>query len=137
MPANTILEGLTAWPSTGFQNLNGGTYTSDQTRAKFALSGTPANFGWDMGAEYTSVLFILGMHRPMLNNSSIFITDTLPSASEIPDGSYLFVADPQHSKFSLRKKSSGTITNLADELAVYPPATYSSPDWAMSDKSFA
>jgi len=132
MPANVIREDLTTWPSTSFQNLNSGTYSSKHARVKFTSSGSPANFGWDMGAEYTSVLYVLGLHRPHLNNVGIFITDTLPNASEIPDGSYLFVADTQHAKLSMRKKSAGTITTLGDQLSAYAAQSYSNPNWALA-----
>lgn len=131
LPANIIREDLTSWPATSFQNLNGGSYAANQARTKLTVSGATSNFGWDMGAEYTSVLFIVGLNRPSNYNTSIFLTDTVPG-SDIADGSYLFVSSIASGNFSLAKRSGGVISTLASEGAVGPGNSTNGPNWGLA-----
>jgi hypothetical protein len=132
LPSTTIREDLFTWPSTNFQNLNGGTYSASMSRVRFSGSSAPANWGWDMGAEYSKVLFIVGMARPRLTNDWLFITDTLPASNEIPNGSYIFIPEVNSSRYSVAKRNSGSTTIIAQETAVYPLGNAYSPSIALA-----
>ncbi len=82
-------------PAPDFTNLNGGSIARVGNRVKVTCSGTPMNFGWDMGAAYTKVLMVSLLGRQANGQTQIgfFISHTQPSGNEITDG-FLFATTP-------------------------------------------
>lgn len=132
LPANTIKEDLYSWPSTNFQNLNSGTYSSAQARVKFAGSSTPANFGWDLGTGYRKILMVVAMARPQTTNDWLFVSETLPASSEIPDGSYGFAAEPNVPRFGFYKQVAGSGELVSSESVIAPQGAYTSTNVSLA-----
>ena len=111
LPPSTFLEDLFTITAPTFQNLAGGTLTPSMSTLKYvAAANVPANFGWDIGSEKSTILMLFHFQRFRSSDTAIFFTDTLPAAAEIPDGSYL--VDTAIGLYILYKKAGGVFTPL-------------------------
>ena len=111
LPPSTFLEDLFTITAPTFQNLAGGTLTPSMSTLKYVpAAAVPANFGWDIGSEKSTILMLLHLQRFRSNDIIMFFTDTLPAAGEIPDGSYL--VDTQGGTYVLYKRAGGVFTPL-------------------------
>lgn len=120
MPANTFKEELYDYPATDFANLNGGTKSVSMSRARFTPGGSNvANWGWDIGSSKSQILFIMGMMRGRQNQTSMFITNTLPAAAQIEDA-YNFDLEPGVPDIALLKRASGSWSGLGSEAKLVP-----------------
>jgi len=116
LPATTHREDLYTFPAADFSNLNSSTLSRSMSRAKVTTSASsPANFGWDVGALKTKILFILtGMRcQPGTGTFALFFADSLPSAAELPNGSYqFFIQGNATAQCQLFKRAAGAYTAL-------------------------
>jgi len=104
MPANIIKEALNIFPAPDVSNPAGGTFTRKHARARFTGVGTaPANFVWNLGANYTKVLIILGGTRYEAFNLGPTVMKSLPVDGAGPDGYFLTNGTP----FTLFRNNGG------------------------------
>lgn len=117
LPANTIREDLHTYAAPDFTNYNGGTAVRSMSRMRFAAANNAvANWGWDMGALKSTVLFAVGMARVRNSDLGLFMCDSLPNAAEPPNNSYLL--DCTASGFQIYKRSGAAWTSLGAESSV-------------------
>lgn len=123
LPATTHFEDLYTSRAPDTLNLNGGTYTRSMSRARFAVSATPANVVWDIGAAKTKLLFIVGGLRPRVGTGTValFFSNTAVSGAELPDGGYQFFLQPAASN-QIFKHAAGTYTGLGSSEALFLPS---------------
>ncbi len=115
LPANTLFEALYTFPAIDFKNMNGQPDpVRSMSRARWT-GANPQNFGWDVGALKTRMLVIFGLFRVRTSGSNIFMSDTLPSASEIPNKSWMAGPEPFSGVTILYKRVSSAFTSLATE----------------------
>lgn len=113
LPSTPIREDVYTYPAPDFQNMGGGypNITRLRGQADFEI-GAPGNFGWDMGALKTKVLMVVSQ-RVRQSDAGIFISDSLPSAANLPNGSYLFNPGQVSSNAAaIYKRSGGSFTSL-------------------------
>lgn len=127
LPASTFLEELYTYPDPPIKNLAGGTLARSMSRAKFSPAGVgPVNWGWDLGSSKGEILIVSGMNRlspAPVGNVSLFVTDTLPAAAELSNGSYIAFASAG-GEYAIYKRAAGTyalVASSAPEAIIIPP----------------
>ena len=117
LPGTTHKEELYTWPAADFSFLNGGTNSLSMSRARFTVSGNPGLFGWDLGGLKTKILAIAHF-RTIGFNSGFFFSNTAVVTAAEPDGSYLFVTEPNIPRTGVYKKAGGAYTNIAADTGI-------------------
>ncbi|MGH8654712.1 MAG: hypothetical protein ACREYE_22240 [Gammaproteobacteria bacterium] len=131
LPSVVIREDLYTFPASDFANLNGGTPTIKPGRLDFVGVGNPANLGWDLGVQYSKVLFIVGGFMSSSFNGGIFLGKTLP-ATTAPHDAYYFAQDPTSAKFTLFEFSPvGGVTDIGSGVRIAPSGLPQQPNYAM------
>ena len=126
LPSSTFKEELYTWPAADFSNLNGGSSTLSMSRTRL-VTANPQNFGWDIGSLKSTILCIIGGVRTRTSSIGVGFSDTLPSASELPDGSYLFNFEGSGPATTIYKRSGGAYTSLATDTGITAANTISQP----------
>lgn len=97
LPANTIQEQLSTWPT--FSSISAsGSVTYLDSRALQTGSDGPGNgifHYYDMGAEYTKILIIVGLVRGSTTNQGLFVSDD--ASTTVPTG-YIFLDEKNSSR---------------------------------------
>jgi hypothetical protein len=134
LPAEVVKEELYNYPAPDFSNLNGGTLDRSMSRIKFTPGGVgaAANWGWDSGGEKSKLLAIMSLSRVKNAGIGIFFADSLPAASEIPDGSYLFNVQANTPDFEIFKKAGGGFTSLGSQTSVIPTDSFGAPSFGLA-----
>lgn len=127
LPGTTHKEELYTWPAADFSFLNGGTNSVSMGRSRFAVSGNPGLFGWDLGGLKTKILAIAHF-RSATFNSGFFFSNTAVVAAAEPDGSYLFVTEANQNRFGVYKKAGGVYTVIASDTGLTQAGTISQSD---------
>jgi len=111
LPAVPFKEELYDYPAPDFQNLGGGTLTRNRALGEYTI-GHPGNFGWDLGGLKSKVLFIVSQ-RVRQTGAGVFISNTLPSTHDLPDGSYYAFMGQGGASATIAKRATGAYTTLA------------------------
>jgi len=133
LPKTKIFEDLATFRAPDYSNLNGASAPSrSRSRAKFTSSSSPANWGWDLGASYSKVLFIVGMLRTpggVATSSFLTVGKTLP-ATTTPKEHYFWGPENSSSRVSLYRSDATPTTTLIASDANINPNTIAGPDGA-------
>ena len=115
LPANVIREDLYTMPAWDFANF--GAVTKEFSMSRLRTGGEQNwNFGWDLGAEYGKVLFIVNSFKTTACSLRLFLTDTLPTlSSDVPDNLYTLIGDGSSQAMYLYKRVAGTYTELVSD----------------------
>lgn len=128
LPSNVIREDLFTFPAPDYQSLNGGTLTRTLGHAKIAATAAGvAKLLWDLGADYTKVLIILGGCRARQWSAGVTVEKQTSGA----DG-WAFNADFWNGKFSLGKTVAGTGTVVAGDTTLHAVDTYAAPTFSLA-----
>lgn len=127
----TFKEEVYDYPTPDYQNLGGGSLTKSMSQELYVSPGTTqANWGWNLGAAKGKILAII-TGRPQINGFGIGLSSSLPSAAELPVGSYY--ATFNHSEFSLYKIVAGPSTVLLSTITtLLNGSSYASPTFSLA-----
>ncbi|OFV81082.1 MAG: hypothetical protein A2W26_13440 [Acidobacteria bacterium RBG_16_64_8] len=115
LPANVIREDFYTMPAGDFANF--GAVTKEFSMSRLRTGGEQNwNFGWDLGAEYGKVLFVVNSFKTTACSLRLFLTDTLPTlSSDVPDNLYTLIGDGSSQAMYLYKRVAGTYTELVSD----------------------
>ncbi len=134
LPANKIKESLFTFPTFDVVNASSWNAVSYKpARAKFVSSaGASGSWVYDLGANYSKVLIVLGGLRGPFFDLALTVMKTLPVTSDGSDG-FIFTADPGSHQFSIYKNTSGSFGSpLASDNNISTDDTFSQPTNGMA-----
>lgn len=133
LPANKFYESLHELPTLDFSFPNSGTITQSRSRVEHAVVSSPSNFGWNLDAAYTKVLFILGMSRVRPHRLAPCLYSATPSNNGATNADKIGVVHSAvDGKSFIFKVVSGGFTELANNSEIYGQAQPYEPNTAFA-----